>query len=945
MRICGLGLLLSVLAFTAAVVSGVPAPLDEDAMPSTTVSRLYPVVGAKVTTLNQKDGSVTSPWAVAESLQDAILRNRRQAAMDNTTAISELAPHRKFPLDINIDVYVAGGKHIEVKASLLVGLFAEDTYVQVHGAHPETGEPEIIERLPHTMRAYAGETVEGFHAAVVLHDDENSFYMVVFDPAGHYTIEPAVRHEAAMPSDEHRRSLREAAAATGLVLFHGADVLEVTSTAARFRDGATNRRQVGESTLPRSVRIDNVEDSRRTVSKWADCFTNSNTQLSTLTQSVAVDYGLYLDWGGSASAVKTKIAETMATTNVVYNTQVGVFLKLGLVVLKSSLDSTAWNQKPSTPGQRTCTNDINKVLTDFTSWRQTRPASEPYGLWHLFTNCFPPSGTVGLAYVGTLCSSTSNTGVSSDSSQFWITHAHETGHNFGAQHTFGFGGIMDYGDGKYLGEYQFYTAQNKAEMCTEIQSTLASTSVPSCWTPYSPTCGNGVVEPSEECDVSSSCCKNCKLTSGSQCATGTCCSACKFSPPTTVCSVMDGVAATGVCVEGTCYKSGCSKYSNVKPCPAGGVSSTNPCLYRCRFDGSTTCTDATSVSSLDENYLPAGTTCGVAPYSTCQLQAGSTTVYTCQASTMTYSWSTFAYGACVAPRCPSTASGTLTRLVKCVGSDGSTAPDASCSGSKPASTTSCTIPCSSAAPIDGNPDGDSSSSSSSAVAIGVAVAVLVVLLLVIVAAVLYRRRKGLSIIPSFHAPSSNRRSAKTGGSSASLEVLSAPTKPSPKAVKEPAVPMATSQLRKPAPPAPVQNASSSAVEKYRAVYDYTPQQGDELALSVGDVVIVSKKGEDGWYHCKNSTTNRTGVVPSNYLEPVSQAKPAAPPKPPTTRPAPTNPAAPQPFKAAPLKPVGPKGPGPAGASSTPSKPVPGAPKPTPPPFKPTGAAAPRKPLP
>jgi hypothetical protein len=55
----------------------------------------------------------------------------------------------------------------------------------------------------------------------------------------------------------------------------------------------------------------------------------------------------------------------------------------------------------------------------------------------------------------------------------WLTVAHEIGHNFNADHSFEngvgtTGGIMDYGDGKYLGEYQFNPNLRRDEMCTQI---------------------------------------------------------------------------------------------------------------------------------------------------------------------------------------------------------------------------------------------------------------------------------------------------------------------------------------------------------------------------------------------------------------------------------------------------------------------------------------------
>merc|ERR1740138_986351 len=55
----------------------------------------------------------------------------------------------------------------------------------------------------------------------------------------------------------------------------------------------------------------------------------------------------------------------------------------------------------------------------------------------------------------------------------WATYAHELGHNFGGGHSFedgqgSTGGIMDYGDGKLNGVYQFNTKYRKTEVCTEL---------------------------------------------------------------------------------------------------------------------------------------------------------------------------------------------------------------------------------------------------------------------------------------------------------------------------------------------------------------------------------------------------------------------------------------------------------------------------------------------
>ena len=161
----------------------------------------------------------------------------------------------------------------------------------------------------------------------------------------------------------------------------------------------------------------------------------------------------------------------MAETNLVFREQFNVILTIGdYYVVHEDVDATGaqgpeWNA-PS------CELTINQQLERFARW--TRNAGKKngpprqHGVWHLFDDCFrqgaglaKDSWTVGLAYVGTLCRSW-NAGVTYTYQETWKTFAHELGHNFGADHSFEegqgkTGGIMDYGDGKLHGEYQFNT--------------------------------------------------------------------------------------------------------------------------------------------------------------------------------------------------------------------------------------------------------------------------------------------------------------------------------------------------------------------------------------------------------------------------------------------------------------------------------------------------------
>lgn len=57
-----------------------------------------------------------------------------------------------------------------------------------------------------------------------------------------------------------------------------------------------------------------------------------------------------------------------------------------------------------------------------------------------------------------------------------------------------------------------------------------------------------------------------------------------------------------------------------------------------------------------------------------------------------------------------------------------------------------------------------------------------------------------------------------------------------------------------------------AVLRYRALYNYRPQNDDELELLEGDIVLVMEKCDDGWYVGSSQRTGFFGTFPGNYVE-------------------------------------------------------------------------------
>ncbi|XP_034245164.1 sorbin and SH3 domain-containing protein 1 isoform X3 [Thrips palmi] len=53
---------------------------------------------------------------------------------------------------------------------------------------------------------------------------------------------------------------------------------------------------------------------------------------------------------------------------------------------------------------------------------------------------------------------------------------------------------------------------------------------------------------------------------------------------------------------------------------------------------------------------------------------------------------------------------------------------------------------------------------------------------------------------------------------------------------------------------------------YRALYNYRPQNDDELELLEGDLVLVMEKCDDGWYVGSSQRTGFFGTFPGNYVE-------------------------------------------------------------------------------
>ncbi|XP_039659600.1 disintegrin and metalloproteinase domain-containing protein 28 isoform X2 [Perca fluviatilis] len=194
-------------------------------------------------------------------------------------------------------------------------------------------------------------------------------------------------------------------------------------------------------------------------------------------------------------------------------------------------------------------------LDAFMKWRNSELVQRiKHDNAHLISGIDFEGATVGLAFIGTLCSGHS-VGVVQDHNDRAIavgaTLAHEMGHNLGMDHDDSSACACS-GDSCIMAAALSWNIPRTFSSCSSnnYEKYLTSRS-PSCLLDKPPyrtlvapsVCGNGFVEEGEQCDCGSveecinPCCNatTCTLKEGSQCSEGECCEDCKISPRSREC--------------------------------------------------------------------------------------------------------------------------------------------------------------------------------------------------------------------------------------------------------------------------------------------------------------------------------------------------------------------------------------------------------------------------
>jgi hypothetical protein len=70
--------------------------------------------------------------------------------------------------------------------------------------------------------------------------------------------------------------------------------------------------------------------------------------------------------------------------------------------------------------------------------------------------------------------------------------------------------------------------------------------------------------------------------------------------------------------------------------------------------------------------------------------------------------------------------------------------------------------------------------------------------------------------------------------------------------------------------APAETAAPAAEggAQWKALYDYTAADGDEVSFAEGDIIINVEEVDDGWVKGTVQSSGASGMLPSNYIEQV-----------------------------------------------------------------------------
>ncbi|XP_060762638.1 zinc metalloproteinase-disintegrin-like crotastatin [Neoarius graeffei] len=256
---------------------------------------------------------------------------------------------------------------------------------------------------------------------------------------------------------------------------------------------------------------------------------------------LVADNRMYRKMEKSITKVRQRVFAILNFANVVYK-PMNTFIALIALEIWTDADKIM------------VTTPAGDTLVEFTKWRNENLIKrQKHDNAYLITNIDFDGSTVGLAYVGTLCTDYS-TGVIQDhntqTTAVGATLAHEMGHNLGMSHDST--SCTCASDSCIMAAILSYKVPELFSSCSVTNFvTFLNTRNPECLLnkPQAidmiqpAVCGNGFQETGEDCDCGSvtectnPCCNatTCTLSKGSMCADGECCKDCKIAEVTLMC--------------------------------------------------------------------------------------------------------------------------------------------------------------------------------------------------------------------------------------------------------------------------------------------------------------------------------------------------------------------------------------------------------------------------